>query len=133
MHAVQSDALVFFGATGDLAYKRIFPSIRGLISEGLNVPIIGVAKSGWSPDQLRARAKDSLEHHRRLDQKAFEKLVELLRYVECDYPYSGTFARARKELDSAKQPLHCLVVPPNVPARLPKDWRNPDALRTRES
>jgi glucose-6-phosphate 1-dehydrogenase len=115
MHVFQSDALVFFGATGDLAYKQIFPSIQGLISdEGLNVPIIGVAKSGWSLDQLRARAKDSLEHHGHLDQKAFEKLIELLRYVDGDYADSGTFTKVRKELDSSKQPLHYLAVPPSM-------------------
>jgi glucose-6-phosphate 1-dehydrogenase len=115
MPAFQSDALVFFGATGDLAYKQIFPSIQELISEeGLNVPIIGVAKSGWSLDQFRARAKASLEHHGDFDQKAFTKLSELLRYVDGDYADSGTFTHLRKELGSAKQPLHYLAVPPSV-------------------
>jgi glucose-6-phosphate 1-dehydrogenase len=72
MSAFPSDALVFFGATGDLAYKQIFPSIQGLIrDEGINIPIIGVAKSGWSLDQLRDRAKDSLEQHSGLDQTGF--------------------------------------------------------------
>jgi len=115
MPASQSEALVFFGATGDLAYKQIFPAIQGLITdEGLNIPIIGVAKSGWSLDQFRARAKDSLEHHGDLDQKAFKKLIELLRYVDGDYADSGTFTELRKELGSAKQLLHYLAVPPSV-------------------
>jgi glucose-6-phosphate 1-dehydrogenase len=115
MPSFQSDALVFFGATGDLAYKQIFPSIQGLIrDEGLNVPIIGVAKSGWSLDQFRARAQDSLEHHGSLDQNAFKKLTELLRYVDGDYGDVGTFAKVRKELDRAQQPLHYLAVPPSV-------------------
>jgi glucose-6-phosphate 1-dehydrogenase len=115
MAAFQSDALVFFGATGDLAYKQIFPSIQALIrDEGLNVPIIGVAKSGWSIDQFRARAKDSLEHHGGVDQEAFKKLMELLRYVDGDYADGGTFTAVRKELGSAKQPLHYLAIPPSL-------------------
>ena len=115
MPTLQSDALVFFGATGDLAYKQIFPSIQGLIrDEGLNVPIIGVAKSGWSLDQLRARAKDSLEKHGGLNKDAFKKMTELLRYVDGDYGDAGTFAQVRKELGAAKQPLHYLAIPPSL-------------------
>ncbi len=113
MPTFQSDALVFFGATGDLAYKQIFPSIQGLIrDEGLSIPIIGVAKSGWSLDQLRARAKDSLEKHGGIDQNAFKKLTELLRYVDGDYADATTFTNIRKELGSAKQPTHYLAIPP---------------------
>jgi glucose-6-phosphate 1-dehydrogenase len=115
MPTLQSDALVFFGATGDLAYKQIFPSIQGLIrDEGLNVPIIGVAKSGWSLDQLLARAKDSLEHAGGVDQSAFQKLTKLLRYVDGDYDDAATFAQVRKELGSAKQPMHYLAIPPSL-------------------
>jgi glucose-6-phosphate 1-dehydrogenase len=115
MPTFQSDALVFFGATGDLAYKQIFPSIQGLIrDEGLDVPIIGVAKSGWSLDQLRDRAKDSLEQHGGLDQAAFKKLSELLRYVDGDYADAVTFTQVRKELGGAKQPLHYLAIPPSL-------------------
>lgn len=110
-----SDAFVFFGATGDLAYKQIFPSLQGLIRhEGLNVPIVGVAKSGWSLDQLRARAKDSLEHHGGLDQNAFNKLAGLLRYVDGDYADPATFTSVRNALGAAKQPLHYLAIPPNL-------------------
>ncbi len=115
MPSFQSDALVFFGATGDLAYKQIFPSIQGLIrDEGLDVPIIGVAKSGWNLEQLKARAKDSLEHHGGIDEKAFRKMSELLRYVDGDYANSATFAAVRKELGSAKSPLHYLAIPPSL-------------------
>jgi glucose-6-phosphate 1-dehydrogenase len=115
MPSFQSDALVFFGATGDLAYKQIFTSIQGLIrDEGLNVPIIGVAKSGWTLDQLKARAKDSLEHHGGIDQDAFKKMLELLRYVDGDYADASTFVRVRQELGKATQPLHYLAIPPST-------------------
>ncbi len=92
MKAIHSDALVFFGATGDLAYKKIFPSLQAMLKRGnLNVPVIGVAKAGWNLDQLKARAKDSLEKHGGLDPAAFEKLSGLLRYVDGDYNDAATF------------------------------------------
>jgi glucose-6-phosphate 1-dehydrogenase len=110
-----SDAFVFFGATGDLAYKQIFPSLQGLVrDEGLNIPIIGVAKAGWNLDQFKARAKDSLEKHGGLDRDAFEKLLGLLRYVDGDYNDPKTFAELRQQLGSAKQPLHYLAIPPSL-------------------
>ena len=115
MPTLQSDAFVFFGATGDLAYKQIFPSMQGLIrDEGLNVPIIGVAKSGWTLEQLKARAKDSLEQHGGIDQAAFKKMLDLLRYVDGDYADADTFVRVRKELGKATQPLHYLAIPPST-------------------
>src|SRR6202000_2981476 len=81
-----SDAVVFFGATGDLAYKQIFPSLQRLAKRGkLAGPVIGVAKAGWNLDQLKARAKDSVEKHGGLDPVAFDKLSGLLRYVDGDY------------------------------------------------
>ena len=81
MDAPQSDALVFFGATGDLAYKQIFPSLQAMVKRGrLNVPIIGVARTSRSIDQLRARARDSLEKHGGVDPAAFDKLCGLLRF-----------------------------------------------------
>src|SRR6266403_5937406 len=77
-----SDALVFFGATGDLAYKKIFPALQAMLKRGhLNVPVIGVAKADWTLDQFRIRAHDSLEKHGGVDAAAFEKLSSLLRYV----------------------------------------------------
>src|SRR5882724_5593846 len=109
----QSDALVFFGATGDLAYKKIFPSLQGMLKRGhLNVPVIGVAKSGWNLEQFRARAHDSLEKHGGVDPVAFEKLLGLLRYVDGDYEDPETFKALYKELDGAKYPAHYLAIPP---------------------
>ena len=108
-----SDALVFFGATGDLAYKKIFPSLQAMVKRGhLNVPVIGVAKAGWNLDQLRARARDSLEHHGGLDPAAFDKLSRLLRYVDGDYNDPATFQAIRQELGSAQRPAHYLAIPP---------------------
>jgi glucose-6-phosphate 1-dehydrogenase len=108
-----SDALVFFGATGDLAYKKIFPSLQAMVKRGhLNVPVVGVAKAGWNLDQLRARAKDSVEKHGGLDPAAFEKLIGLLRYVDGDYQDPSTFAALRRELKDAQRPAHYLAIPP---------------------
>ena len=113
MTAPHSDALVFFGATGDLAYKKIFPSLQAMIKRGhLNVPVVGVAKAGWNLDQLRARAKDSLEKHGGLDPAAFQKLIGLLRYVDGDYQDPSTFAALRNELKDAQRPAHYLAIPP---------------------
>jgi len=113
MTTFQSDALVFFGATGDLAYKKIFPSLQAMVKRGhLNVPVVGVAKAGWTLDQLRSRAKDSLEKHGGLDSVAFEKLIGLLRYVDGDYQDPSTFAALRRELRDAKGPAHYLAIPP---------------------
>ena len=113
MTDTHSDALVFFGATGDLAYKKIFPSLQAMVRRGhLNVPVVGVAKAGWNLDQLRARAKDSLEKHGGLDPAAFQKLISLLRYVDGDYQDPATFASLRKELRGSKSPAHYLAIPP---------------------
>jgi glucose-6-phosphate 1-dehydrogenase len=110
----KSDALVFFGATGDLAYKKIFPALQSMIKRGhLDVPVIGVAKAGWNLDQLRARALDSLEKHSSgVDPAAFEKLSNLLRYVDGDYNDPATFQEIRKELKGAQRPAHYLAIPP---------------------
>jgi glucose-6-phosphate 1-dehydrogenase len=113
MRNLQSDALVFFGATGDLAYKKIFPSLQGMVKRGhLNVPVIGVAKAGWNLEQFKARAHDSLEKHGGVDPAAFEKLSGLLRYVDGDYQDPATFEALRKELDTAEHPSHYLAIPP---------------------
>src|SRR5947199_4269475 len=99
MNNSHSDTLVFFGATGDLAYKKIFPALQAMVKRGtLDVPVIGVAKAGWTLDQLKARAKDSLEKHGGLDQDAWAKLSGLLRYVDGDYADSATFVEVRKQL-----------------------------------
>ena len=109
-----SDALVFFGATGDLAYKQIFPSLQGLIrDEGLNVPIIGVSRTG-SIDKLKERAKDSLEQHGILNPEAFQKLTELLRAVQGNYNDPATYDQLRQELGKAERPLHYLAIHPSM-------------------
>lgn len=113
--AAPSDALVFFGATGDLAYEQIFPSLLGLVrDEGLNVPIVGVAKAGWGLDRLKQRAADSLSHHGPVDQKAQAKLMSLLRYVDGDYADPATFVNLCHEIGEAKRPLNYLAVPPSM-------------------
>jgi glucose-6-phosphate 1-dehydrogenase len=113
--SVSSDALVFFGATGDLAYKQIFPALQGLVlHENFSLPIIGVAKAGWNLDQFKARAKDSLEHHGGTDPKGLEKLLGLLRYVDGDYDDLATFTELRKQLGDAQRPLHYLAIPPSL-------------------
>jgi glucose-6-phosphate 1-dehydrogenase len=113
MAAFQSDALVFLGATGDLAYKKVFPALQAMVKRGhLNVPVIGVAKAGWNLDQLKARARDSVEKHGGLDGPAFDKLSGLLRYVDGDYNDAATFQAIRKELGPAKHPAYYLAIPP---------------------
>ena len=108
-----SDALVFFGATGDLAYKKIFPALQAMLRRGhLNVPVVGVAKSGWNLEQFRARVHDSLEKHGGVDPVAFEKLLGLLRYVDGDYQDPETFKALSKELGGARRPAHYLAIPP---------------------
>jgi glucose-6-phosphate 1-dehydrogenase len=113
MGDIHSDALVFFGATGDLAYKKIFPSLQAMARRGaLDVPVIGVAKAGWTLDQLRARAQDSVEKHGGLDSDAFAKLCGLLRYVDGDYRDPTTFETLRRTLGNAEHPAHYLAIPP---------------------
>ena len=113
MQTTPCDALVFFGATGDLAYKKIFPSLQAMVKRGhLAVPVIGIAKAGWNLDQLKARAKDSLENHGGLDPAAFATLTGLLRYVDGDYKDPVTFQALRKELTDASRPAHYLAIPP---------------------
>ena len=109
----KSDALVFFGATGDLAYKKIFPALQAMVKRGhLDVRVIGVAKAGWNLEQLRERARDSVEKHGGIDDAAFNKLCNLLRYVDGDYNDPLTFQAIRKELDGAERPAHYLAIPP---------------------
>jgi len=113
--AIHSDALVFFGATGDLAYKKIFPALQAMIKRGhLDVPVIGVAKAGWNLDQLKARAQDSLTQHGGLDPDAWQKLSSLLRYVDGDYADPATFTEVRKQLGNAQHPAHYLAIPPSL-------------------
>ena len=113
MSATHSDALVFFGATGDLAYKKIFPTLQAMIRHGhLDAPVIGVAKAGWGLEQFRERARDSLDKHGGVDAAAFAKLCTLLRYVDGDYKDPATFQELRKQLGGAEHPAHYLAIPP---------------------
>jgi glucose-6-phosphate 1-dehydrogenase len=106
-----SGALVIFGITGDLAYKQIFPALQAMIKRGqLNVPIVGVARTG-NLDRLRARARDSLNTHGGVDEKAFEQLSASLQYVTGDYQNLATFERLRAALRDSPRPLHYLAVP----------------------
>ncbi len=110
-----SDALVFFGATGDLAFKMIFPALQAMATRGhLDVPVIGVGRSDWTADQLRARARESLEKSGEGDPVACEKLCGLLRYVRVDYSVPKTFQALRKALGGAKRPAHYLAIPPQM-------------------
>lgn len=113
MDQTQSDALVFFGATGDLAYKQIFPSLQRLAKRDKLVgPVLGVAKAGWNLDQFKARAKDSVEKHGGADPEGLPKLLNCLRYVDGDYNDPETFRQVRQQLGDAKHPLHYLAIPP---------------------
>ena len=111
----RSDALIFFGATGDLAYKKIFPALQSLVRRGrLDVPIVGVAKSGWNLEQFIERARASVTEHGGLDPVAFPKLVSLLRYVDGDYADPDTFTRLRAAMGDAARPAHYLAIPPSM-------------------
>jgi glucose-6-phosphate 1-dehydrogenase len=110
----ESDAFVFFGATGDLAYKKIFPALYAMVRRGLGIPIIGMARAGWTLDKLKARARESVEHDGDFDAACFEKLAALLRYVNGDYGDPATFAQLKRELGSASRPIHYLAIPPSM-------------------
>jgi glucose-6-phosphate 1-dehydrogenase len=116
MTPTPADALVFFGATGDLAYKKIFPALYGMARHRhLDVPVVAVAKSGWTLDQLRARAQEAVEHAtQRVDRDALAKLLRSLTYVDGDYGDLDTFSRLREQLGAASRPAHYLAIPPKV-------------------
>jgi glucose-6-phosphate 1-dehydrogenase len=111
----RSDALVVFGASGDLAYKKIFPALQAMTRRGhLDVPVIGVAKSEWTLDEFRARARESIERHGTFDAETFAKLRERLRYVRGEYHEPATMQALRRELGDAQRPLHYLAIPPSL-------------------
>jgi glucose-6-phosphate 1-dehydrogenase len=120
MATPRSDALVFFGATGDLAYKKIFPALQAMMQhDGLDLPIIGVAHSGWNADKLRQRAHDSLVQAAKddassVDEATFARLAARLQYVDGDYNDPATFVRLKQVLGSARRPLHYLAIPPSL-------------------
>jgi glucose-6-phosphate 1-dehydrogenase len=113
--APNADAFVFFGATGDLAYKQIFPALQAMLRHGhLDVPIIGVAKSGWDISQFKEHARDSLEKHGGVDAETFARLSSLLQYIDGDYSDATTYDTLRKALRNAERPLHYLAIPPSM-------------------
>src|SRR3954447_5260218 len=112
---ISSDALVFFGVTGDLAYKKIFPALQKLAKHGkLDMPVIGVANSGWDLQQVQQRAKRSVENYGGLDAEGFPKLISRLKYIDGDYRDVGTFTRLREALGSSQHPLYYLAIPPSL-------------------
>jgi glucose-6-phosphate 1-dehydrogenase len=111
----ESDAFVFFGATGDLAYKKIFPALYAMVRRGgFHIPIIGMARAGWSLDKLTERARDSVKQSGDYDEQSFAKLAALLRYVDGDYADPATFTKLKKALGLAKSPIHYLAIPPSM-------------------
>jgi glucose-6-phosphate 1-dehydrogenase len=115
MTTLESDAFVFFGATGDLAYKQIFPALYAMVRRGgFKIPIIGMARAGWSLDKLRARARDSVEHAGGFEPECFAKLSAQLRYVDGDYADPSTYLELRKALGKATHPIHYLAIPPSM-------------------
>ncbi|MBU6417606.1 MAG: glucose-6-phosphate dehydrogenase, partial [Xanthomonadaceae bacterium] len=115
MPTAKSDAFVFFGATGDLAYKQIFPALQALIKDGkLDMPVIGIARSGWTVTQLRQRAEDSLKEHGGVDKAAFAKLSKQMQYIDGDYGDASTYEKLRKALGNTEHPLHYLAIPPSM-------------------
>ena len=116
MNAPRADALVFYGATGDLAFKKIFPALQAMVRRGvLDVPVIGVARQGWTLADLQRRARDSVvAHGGGVDAVAFPKLLSLLRYVDGDYANPATFAALKRELGSARLPVHYMAIPQGI-------------------
>ena len=115
MTELESDAFVFFGATGDLAYKKIFPALYAMVHRGgLAIPIIGMARAGWTLDKLKARARESVEQGGDFEPGCFEKLAAQLRYVDGDYADPATFAQLKQALGLATRPIHYLAIPPSM-------------------
>ncbi|MDR3446703.1 glucose-6-phosphate dehydrogenase [Dyella sp.] len=115
MTSPSSDAFVFFGATGDLAYKKIFPALQAMIQAGeLDMPIIGVAHAGWGREQLQERAKSSLDEYGGFDDVAFARLTAQLKYIDGDYNDAATYSQLRQTLGEAQRPLHYMAIPPSM-------------------
>ena len=116
MGDVTSDALVFFGATGDLAYKKIFPALYAMAKRGeLDVPVVAVAYSRWNLDQLRDHARDGIEKEGGVDDRqALDRLLGSISYIDGDYNDPGTFVAIKKALGAAARPTHYLAIPPDL-------------------
>jgi glucose-6-phosphate 1-dehydrogenase len=111
----RSDAFVFFGATGDLAYKKIFPALQAMILRGgLDIPIVGVARAGWDLEKLRERARDSIEKNDQLDPDAFARLSSLMQYVDGDYNDPATYEKIKQALSGRSRPIHYFAIPPSM-------------------
>ena len=124
MPPLPSDAFVLFGATGDLAYKKIFPALQAMIRHGeLDMPIVGIAREGWSLAKLRQRARESLQNNGGLDERAFAKLAAQLRFIEGDYAELTTYERLCEALEGAERPLHYLAIPPSMFGPVVRAWR----------
>ena len=125
MKTIESDAFVFFGATGDLAYKKIFPALYAMFRrDGFDIPIIGMARAGWTLDKLKDRARDSIQHSGDFDADCFAKFAALLRYVDGDYTDPATFAALCTALGPAKSPIHYLAIPPSMFASVAQGLKN---------
>ena len=116
MSQQRADALVFYGATGDLAFKKVFPALQRMVRDGiLDVPLVGIARGGWTLERLKARARESVEAHGGgVDPEAFPRLMGLLRYVEGDYSDPATFDALRRTLGRSQHPLHYMAIPPGL-------------------
>jgi glucose-6-phosphate 1-dehydrogenase len=116
MSGPRADAFSFFGATGDLVFKKIFPALYGMTKRGhLEMPVVGVARSEWTLEKLRARARESIETHAGpVDEAVLAKLFERLRYVHGDYADPATFAALREQMGGARHPTHYLAIPPKA-------------------
>ncbi|HEY9678921.1 MAG TPA: glucose-6-phosphate dehydrogenase [Drouetiella sp.] len=129
-HKSKADAFVFFGASGDLAYKQIFPALQSMVRHGkLDIPVIGVAKSNWNLDQLKARARESCEKQPKFDEAVFEKLSSLLQYIDGDYADDTTFSALREQLGKAERPIYYLAIPPNFFSTVIDKLAKADCLR----
>ena len=129
MTEAYSDAFVFFGATGDLAKKKIFPALIALTRDNrLDIPVIGVARSGWSLDQFRDHARQSLADHGEVDEESFARFSARLQYVDGDYADPKTYTSLRKILGNAQRPLHYLAIPPSMFATVVKGLATADCI-----
>ena len=130
MAAFVSDAFVFFGATGDLARKKVFPALQALARDGrLDMPVIGVARSDWSDDRFREHARKSIEEHATLDEAAFASLSKRLQYIAGNYDDPGVYQRLREALGGAAHPLHYLAIPPSMFALVVKGLQGAGCTR----
>ena len=115
MTQLPSDALVVFGASGDLAFKKIFPALQAMVVRGvLDAPIIGVGRTPWNDQQMRDRARESIQTHGTYDQDEFERMARMMRFVSGDYADDATFGALKKALGSCARPLHYLAIPPSA-------------------